>query len=233
MCGRYTQQHSWGELVEIYRIPEPEIGPRKQQPTYNATPTQALPVVRPVEGGRQLVMANWGLIPHWLRDLTQKPHSTINARSDRIREAPTYRDPFKRSRCLVPMSGWYEWQAVTPKKKQPFYLRARSEPVAFAGVMDTWTGDGREPITSFALVTTEPADSIRYVHHRMPLVLDEAHFETWMRGTPDEAAALMVPYAGELEAWEVSTRVNRPANDDASLIEPLAAKAPKAAGSLL
>jgi putative SOS response-associated peptidase YedK len=120
------------------------------------------------------------------------------------------------------MSGWYEWQVVTPKIKRPFYLKAKSEPIAFAGVSDTWAGDGKAPVTSFAIVTTEPAKSIRYVHQRMPLVLDEAQFDTWMRDTPDEAAALMRPYAGELEAWEVSSRINKPQNNDAALIEPLA-----------
>jgi putative SOS response-associated peptidase YedK len=82
-----------------------------------------LPIVRPAGNGRELVMAGWGLVPFWLKpdQLGKQPYSTINARDDRVQTAPTYREPFKKRRCLVTATGWYEWQKLTPKVKRPFH----------------------------------------------------------------------------------------------------------------
>ena len=148
-----------------------------------------MPIIRPAGNGRELVMAGWGLVPFWLKpdQLAKQPYSTINARAETIQTAPTYREPFKKRRCLVPASGWYEWQKLDEKgkKKRPYHFKPKAEPFALAGVYDVWRGDGGRAITSFAIVTTDAAPSVKQYHHRMPVVLDDAQFDDWMRGTPE------------------------------------------------
>jgi putative SOS response-associated peptidase YedK len=219
MCGRYTHDLTWSQIVALYRLTMPEEKPDHVRQTYNAAPTQPLPIIRPVEGGgRELIIAGWGLIPFWLKSLDEKAVSTINARAETIREKPTFRQSFDKRRCLVPATGWYEWQEAGTKKR-PIFMRAKAQPFAFAGIWDRWAGDGGPGVISFAIVTTDAAPSVAAFHNRMPVVLDPEQFDTWMLGTPDEAAALMRPYAGDVDAWEVSTRVNSPRNNDATLIE--------------
>jgi putative SOS response-associated peptidase YedK len=91
--------------------------PERLKPSYNVCPTDVMPIVRPAGNGRELVMAGWGLVPFWLKpeELRKQPYATINARSDRIQTAPTYREPFKKRRCIVPTTGWYEWQKTGAK----------------------------------------------------------------------------------------------------------------------
>jgi putative SOS response-associated peptidase YedK len=96
---------------------------------------------------------------------------TINARAETIRTAPTYHEPFKTKRCLVPATGWYEWQKLDAKKR-PIHMCPKAEPFALAGVYDLWKGDGGRAITSFA-VTTDAALSVAQYHKRMPVVLDD------------------------------------------------------------
>ena len=106
MCGRYTYKLSWAEIVALYRLTLPDEPPERLRPSYNVAPTQVMPIIRPAGNGRELVLAAWGLVPFWLKpdQLGKQPYATINARSDRIQTAPTYREPFKKRRCLVPAS---------------------------------------------------------------------------------------------------------------------------------
>jgi putative SOS response-associated peptidase YedK len=149
----------------------------------------------------------------------ERPYATINARSDRIQTAPTYREPFKKRRCLVPTTGWYEWQKTSAKTKKPFHFQPKTAPFAFAGVYDVWKGDGRMAITSFAIVTTDAAPSTQQYHDRMPLVLEGSQFEDWMRRLPEVAAEMMKPYAGAIEAWEVGAEVGNVKNNRPELME--------------
>lgn len=218
---------TWQQIVNLYRLTLPDEPPKGLRPTFNAAPTQVLPIVRPIEEGpgvklpdrRELVMAGWGLIPFWTKDLSAKAYSTINARADSIRSKPTYRQSFEKRRCLVPATGWYEWQDVGAKRKRPIHMRPTTSPWAFAGVWDVWKGDGGPGVTSFAIVTTDAAPSLRQYHNRMPVILEARHFDQWMLGSADEAAALMTPYGGEVEAWEVSTAVGNPRNNRPGLLQ--------------
>jgi putative SOS response-associated peptidase YedK len=144
MCGRYTYKLTWAEIVSLYQLTLPEDEPPGLKPSYNVAPTHVMPIIRPAGNGRELVMAGWGLVPFWLKpeQLGKQPYSTINARAETIRTAPTYREPFKTKRCLVPATGWYEWQKLDAKKKRPIHMCAKSTPFALAGVYDVWKGDG-------------------------------------------------------------------------------------------
>jgi len=217
MCGRYTYKLSWAEIVKLYRLTLPEEQPAGLRPNYNVAPTQIMPIIRPAGNGRELVMAGWGLIPFWLKPdrLGQQPYATFNARADRIRTAPTYREPFKKRRCLVPASGWYEWQKIGARAKTPSHFRPKAQPFALGGVYDVWNADGKSSITSFSIVTTAAAPATAKFHDRMPLVLDEGQFDDWMRGPPDLAAEMMKPYQGAIDVWQVgaevgNVRINRP-----------------------
>lgn len=221
MCGRYTHLLTWSQIVSLYRLTLPEEEPKGLKPNYNVAPTTVMPIIRPSGNGRELAMAGWGLVPYWLRpeQLGQQPYSTINARADRIQTAPTYREPFKKRRCLVPASGWYEWQKINSKTKKPFHFRPKAEPFAFAGVYDVWRADGGPGITSFAIVTTDAAPSTKAYHDRMPVILEESQFEDWMRGPPELAAEMMQPYGGTIEAWEVGAEVGNVRNNRPELMD--------------
>lgn len=221
MCGRYTYKLTWAEIVSLYRLTLPDKPPEQLRENYNVAPTNVMPIIRPSGNGRELVMAGWGLVPYWLKadQLGKQPYSTINARSDRIQTAPTYREPFRKRRCLVPTTGWYEWQRINAKTKRPFHFRPTAEPFAFAGVYDVWKADGGAAITSFAIVTTDAAPSTAAYHDRMPLVLDESQFEDWLRGPTELAAEMMEPYGGTIEAWEVDAAVGNVRNNRPELME--------------
>ena len=225
MCGRYTYKLTWQQIVNLYRLTMPDAEPEKLRPNYNVAPTTVMPIIRPSGNGRELVMAGWGLIPFWLKpeNLSKQPYSTINARAETIQTAPTYREPFKTRRCLVPATGWYEWQDMGKgKKKKPIHMQPKSAPFAFAGVWDVWKGDGGAGLTSFSIVTTNAAPSVNAYHNRMPVVLDDSQFDDWMRSTPERAATLMQPYAGGIDAWEVSADVGNVRNNQVDLPDPVA-----------
>ena len=145
-------------------------------------------------------------------------HAVVQAyRQASVKFHPLGIEPFKTRRC--PATGWYEWQKTGAKSKTPFHFRPKATPFAFAGVYDIWKGDGGRAITSFAIVTTDAATSTRQYHDRMLLVLDESQFDDWMRAPADVAAGTMKPYAGAIEAWEVSSAVGNVRNDRPDLIE--------------
>jgi putative SOS response-associated peptidase YedK len=221
MCGRYTHKLSWQQIVELYRLTLPDEKPDTLGPSYNVAPTDVMPIVRPAGNGRELVMAGWGLVPFWMKAqaLGRQAYATFNARADKIQAAPTFREPFRKRRCLVPATGWYEWQKIDARTKQPHHFRPKARPFAFAGVYDVWKGDGRAAITSFSIVTTEAATSTAPYHDRMPMVLEESQFEDWMRAPPAEAAKMMKPYDGEIETWPVDAAVGNVRNNRPELME--------------
>src|SRR5215510_15069702 len=114
MCGRYTHKLSWAEIVKLCQLTLPDQEPAGFKASYNVAPTDVMPIIRPAGNGRELIMAIWGLVPFWMKleQMGKQAYSTINARDDRIQTAATYREPFKKRRCLVPASGWYEWQKI-------------------------------------------------------------------------------------------------------------------------
>lgn len=223
MCGRYTNRLSWREMVELYRITE-GVAPRNDwQARYNIAPTQHAPVVRihPETGGRELALFRWSLVPAWSAGPDSR-FSMINARAETVREKPAYRSAFKQRRCLVPASGFYEWQ-TGEDGKQPYHIGLESgEPFAFAGLWEHWQPkDDREPIDSFTIIVTEANVKLQPIHDRMPVILAPEDHEAWLTGDPDTAAAMLRPFPAEaMTAYPISRRVNKPENDDPGVIEP-------------
>jgi len=165
----------------------------------------------------------WGLVPFWWsKPLKELKLATFNARAETVAEKPFFREAFKRNRCLIPVSGYYEWQD-TPSGKQPWYFTARngSPALTIAGLWDEWRDKANgETLKSCTMIITEPNEFVAEVHNRMPVLLTEQEFEPWLSGTT--GLELLKPAPDDLlQRWPVSKRVNssRAPDDDPTLIE--------------
>ena len=222
MCGRYVLTTPGEVLAELFEVPQPvELAAR-----YNIAPTQAVPIVRTAEGGgRELVFAAWGLIPHWAKERAIG-NRLINARAESLAEKPAFRSAFKHRRCLIPADGFYEWKTEAAGK-QPYFLHlAGGGPFAFAGLWERWTDPAtHEPLDSCTIVTTAPNALAATVHDRMPAILPRERHALWLDPAtfdPVALGALLAPIpADAMAAFPVSKRVNSPANEDPRCIEPL------------
>lgn len=220
MCGRFTYFFTWSEIhaqleafVEsLSRAMRDTAGPAA---SYNAAPKQQVPVLRLDDGQIGPAMMQWWLVPHWSKEATSR-YATFNARSETAATTPAFRDSFKRRRCVLPASGFYEWQKTGDKSKQPHYItRADGMPLFFAGLWDCW----RDELESCTVLTTTPNEDMRALHDRMPCILEPEDVERWITA-PD--ASLLRPAAdGVLQTWPVSSRVGQVRNNDRSLIDPL------------
>jgi putative SOS response-associated peptidase YedK len=217
MCGRFTQSYTWRELVELYRLTQPA---RNLQPRYNIAPTTAIDVVRLADTGPELVPMRWGLIPGWWKKTAKEVPSTFNARAETIAEKPMFRSAFKRTRSIVPASGYYEWRTVE-KAKQPYFISAADGAVlSIAGLWDQWKDPATgEVISSCTLIVTAANEFARHIHDRMPVLLDHRDIDAWLTGKA--GVDLLRPAPNDLlRMWPVSTRVNVSGrgDDDPSLI---------------
>ncbi len=222
MCGRYVIISTPEAIRALFGYGEqPNFPPR-----YNVAPTQPIPIVRLADGKRSFALMRWGLIPAWVKDPKTFP-LLINARGESVLEKPAFRNALRRRRCLIPTDGFYEWKAGPPK--QPYFVRAKHVaegapvPLAFAGLYETWTGPNGEELDTAAIVTTSANRTLAGFHDRMPVFVSPKDFELWLdcgRFEAEEAAALIKPADDDLlEAYPVSTAVNRVANDSAALLE--------------
>lgn len=142
MCGRYTHRHTWPEIVALYRLTQPAVAPNDFGPRYNIAPTQRALVVRERDGKREAAMLRWGLIPFWAKD-AKIAYKTINARSETVATAPSFRAAWKSRRCLIPTSGFYEW-AKTAGGKQPYLIGFKDRrPFLVRGAMGELEGQGK------------------------------------------------------------------------------------------
>jgi putative SOS response-associated peptidase YedK len=219
MCGRFTLEPT-AKFYKRFGIANrlPELGPR-----YNIAPGTMVPVIVATEEKR-LVLMRWGLIPHWAKD-EKTAYKMINARVETLTTRPAYRGLLSSHRCVVPASGFYEWKAEGRGKIPYFIHPSHEEFVAFAGLYDVWRPAGTETeISTFTIVTTEADTVVGRVHNRMPVMLRRELEDAWLDPDRPAAAALEILRASRsvpVEAYPVSTRVNRPSIDDASLIEPI------------
>ncbi|HQR45098.1 MAG TPA: SOS response-associated peptidase [Thermoanaerobaculia bacterium] len=217
MCGRYFFFTPADIVAERFRL----TGAPPLRPRYNIAPQSEAPVIVAEGGARRLVPMRWGLVPSWSKDAASA-YRMINARAETAPEKPSFRGPFRRQRALVPADGFYEWKREGAGKR-PFALwLASREPFAMAGLWDRWkTPEGGE-LLSFTILTTAASASVSPIHDRMPVILPPAAEATWLDPGQSEGAlkALLVPFAGELEAVPLSTAVNNPRNDGPELLAP-------------
>jgi putative SOS response-associated peptidase YedK len=230
MCGRYVIISTPEAIRALFGYQEqPNFPPR-----YNVAPTQPVPMVRLVDGKRSFTLMRWGLLPSWVKDPKAFP-LLINARGESVLEKPAFRNAMRRRRCLIPTDGFYEWQVgeYAGGPKRPYFVRAkkdaagRASPLAFAGLYETWTGPNGEELDTVAIVTTSANRTLAAIHDRMPVFVLKEAFDLWLdcaRVEANVAAALIRPAPDDLlEAYEISTAVNRVANDSEVLLQPLSA----------
>ena len=233
MCGRYLL-HADPKLIErAFRAEFSQI-PRELVPRWNIAPTQRVPIVRNQPGlelkivrqgegrGRELATVRWGLIPAWAKD-PAIGNRMINARAEGVADKPAFRSAFRTRRCIVPASGFYEWQRQGRGAKQPYLIRRKdSLPIGFAGLWESWEDRATgEVVETCTIITCPPNALMAELHDRMPVILDLADYERWLDPSIPGGEELLQPCPAEwLEAMPVSTKVNSPRNDDESIIQP-------------
>ena len=217
MCGRFTQRYTWQELVALYRLTVPASN---LEPRYNVAPTTTIDAIISRDGKLELARMRWGLCPSWWKKSLKELPATFNARAETVTEKPMFRAAFKRTRCLIPASGYYEWKAI-PDGKQPFYITGKEDPVlSFAGLWDEWKDpETGKPIKSATIIVTAANKFAAQIHDRMPVLLAPKQFEPWLSGKAGADTLKSAP-ENALRMWPVSRRVNKVGNDnDPTLVE--------------
>lgn len=226
MCGRYFQQRGPASVARYFETVNPVPN---TPPSWNRAPTQDALVVRrhPESGARHLDPLRWGLVPRWASD-PSVGSKMINARSEGIAEKPSFREAFRKRRCLVTADGFYEWRSEG-KAKQPFAIGlAGGAPMALAGLWEGWRAPDGSIMRTCTIVTGEANAKLAQMHHRMPMILPREAWPLWLgeeAGEPADWLALLRPCPPEqVLAWPVSARVNKVAENDAGLLarDPLA-----------
>ena len=203
MCGRYTLHPKAGTveaLIDFFQLPREIFA--LIQPRYNIAPTQPVLIVR--QDNQKMVADHvlWGLIPSWSQD--GKPNaSLINARGETLAQKASFRNSYKRRRCIIPATGFYEWQ-TSGKTKQPYYITPKNAPLfAFAGLWDEWDGPNGENLRSCCVVTTQANSIMEKFHDRMPVILEKKDFSTWL--SHNEDTLVVEPLLKSLDSAEMQT----------------------------
>lgn len=216
MCGRTSLFVDRSTLED--RFDAEIVADGGYRPRFNIAPGEPLEVITNTAAD-EIDQYYWGLIPPWAEEPDE---GIINARSETAAEKNAFRDAWDSRPCLVLSSGFYEWKDTNGGPKEPYRVYRPDDPAfAMAGLWEPWTGDDGETINSVTILTTEPNDLMEPIHDRMPVVLPRDAEETWLTADAATRAELCQPYsAGDLDAYPISTRVNNPDNDDATVIEP-------------
>jgi putative SOS response-associated peptidase YedK len=217
MCGRYSLA-CIDDLCGRFRIIDPAIGFRSH---FNIAPGSTNPVIVAHERA-EAVMMQWGLVPHWAKDITVT-NRPINARAESLAEKPMFRDLLRSQRCLVPASGFFEWKHDWGRKI-PFYIHVKDDLVfGFAGLYDVWRNPAGTTLRTYTIITTTANTLMAPIHDRMPVILKQDDEMRWLSRDvlpADEVHRILAPYpAGLMEAYPVSERVNRTDADDKQVIE--------------
>jgi putative SOS response-associated peptidase YedK len=225
MCGRYFRRSDKQQIAEAFRLGLPTTF--EILPSFNVAPQTFQPVARlsSETGERELVPMRWGLVPFWAKE-SKVAFSTINAKSETLSTSPAFREAFKRRRCLIPLDGFYEWQPLSPKLKQPYAVGLTSGALfAVAGLWDRWKDKATGLyLETFTIITTDPNPLMEPFHNRMPVIVRPGDYERWL--APADPARLPVdllrPYPEEeMQAWKVASAVGNVRNDSQELIAPL------------
>ncbi len=218
MCGRF----SFSPLAKIIENRFDVKVDSNYKPRYNSAPTQNLAVISNKDP-EVLSYYRWGLIPFWAKD-AKIGSRMINAKAETITEKPSFRNPFKRKRCLVLSDGFFEWKKISPKEKIPYRILMKDESLfSLAGIWDTWKNEENELIDSFSILTIGPNELMANIHNRMPVILSRKDEETWLsENNEDVLKNLLKPFPSEeMTAYPISKLVNSAANDTPQILEPV------------
>jgi len=206
-------------LKELFGLQEvPQLEPR-----YNVTPSQLSAVVRNQGDRNRLDLLKWGLVPAWSKDPGLGSHM-INARSETVYEKPAFRHAIKYRRCIIPTSGFYEWELSGEQRKQPWFIRmADHSPMCLAGLWESWKAPDGSQLETFAVMTTSANKLMAPIHERMPVILHSDSFNLWLSHNmhdPEQLQPFYQPFpAFGMTACKVSDLVNNPRNDSPACIE--------------
>lgn len=221
MCGRvgFFDDVTWTRaVIKNFGDVTNKIG--TFDPHYNIAPSQPLATL--LNNG-EYTYTHFGLIPHWMKE---KKAVSINARAETLTEKPSFKNPYKRKRCLIPVNGFFEWKKEG-KNKIPYWIHStEGDFFALAGLWEQWHNkDTGEIITSSAIITTEPNEIMKPIHDRMPVILKEDDWKLWLDKEVKEVEVLnplLKPFDSKfMEAYKVSTYVNSPIHDDIKAITPI------------
>jgi len=224
MCGRFTLAVSTWDVIEEYFSIDASGEHADLTPRYNIAPSQDIAVVvKPdATSDRALTMMRWGLIPHWAKD-SKIGYKMINAKAETLAEKPSYRTAYKKRRCLIPATGFYEWVTINGRKQPQYIHREDNGIFAFAGLWEHWAHDDQS-IYSTTIITTAADEKIEAIHHRMPVILPLCNHDDWLNPDLQETGVLQSLLVSETETlahYPISTQVNSPRNQGASLIEKI------------
>lgn len=223
MCGRYALSCDGAALMQAFGVEETI----RWSPRYNVAPTQTVVALAQHRSTLTVLEPHWGLVPKWAADRKGSAR-LINARAETVAEKPSFRQAFKKGRCLLPATGYYEW-VKRGNAKQPYHIRALSgRLLVFAGLWDTWSDANKDPYHSCAIITCGANEDLAGLHHRMPVILTPEDYGTWLEettATADLLKLLRPAASGLLHPFPVSTFVNSPRNDSPECTQPLAPQA--------
>jgi putative SOS response-associated peptidase YedK len=225
MCGRAYKTYTDQELIYRYLNSRPPAFP-DLKPNYNMTPSQESWAVRISEGKKELALMRWGLVPFWAKDIkSTERYSLINAKAEEVREKRSYKSAFEKRRCIVPVSGFFEWKKEGSSRKRPYCIRLKNEPImSLAGIWESWRGNEKdEPLLSFSILTTTANEALNPIHERMPVILDRMDEELWLRSDSEaDRLALLKPCPAEwIDVYPISTLVNSPKNNSPEILQPI------------
>lgn len=210
------------ELEEAF--PWVEFG-SGHQPRYNIAPSQNVLVI-PNQPGNRSAFFRWGLIPHWAKDM-DIGNKMINARSETLADKPSFKQPFKSRRCLIPTSGFYEWKKEGSGKVPHYITSEDGKPFAFAGLWEIWNPGGIDPVHSFTIITTDANETLKPVHHRMPVILMPSEYKSWLGledvSEEDLKELMKSRPLGNIKLYPVSKTVNSPKNDSPECVQKASA----------
>lgn len=219
MCGRFALQKPTDVLRLLFGLEGSPEWPSR----FNIAPTQAILAVRPGAGEdigelntgpTSICLLRWGLIPGWSKD-PSIASSLINARAETIAFKPSFRAAYQRRRCLIPVSGFYEWKKIGAAKQPYKITMADGAPFALAGIWERWQGADGSDVDTCSIITCVANDDVAHLHGRMPVILNAPDYEPWMREAGRAASKFLRPFKGPvpLVTAPVSLKVNNVRND--------------------
>lgn len=238
MCGRIVLTHKVEEIYKRYDVTVPDSSwdiPLEEdnklyssdniKPSYNIAPGMNLLCAFIKDGVHDIRYMKWGLVPFWSKDLNMG-YKTFNARSETIHRKPTFRSAFRKQRCLIPITGFYEWKRSEDRKtKQPYFFKHKDDEIlSLAGIWERWNGDGETNLFTCSIVTTTPNDLMSPIHDRMPVILSREDEYLWLSNESDKDSLkeLMIPYkSDDLACYPVSTLCNSTKIDVPECIEEI------------
>jgi putative SOS response-associated peptidase YedK len=225
MCGRYVRRSDKQRIAEAFHVRNDVSGLAMPPEDYNIAPSTFQPVIRDSreDGSREMVLMRWGMVPFFTKDAASvKGLSTINAKAETVATSPTWRTPFRKRRCLVPASAFYEWKRIDTKTKEPYAFTLPGKQIfAFAGLWDAWKDAQGHWLQSFAIVTTDANEVMAPVHTRMPVILHERDYDRWLSREETEQLPvdLLRPFEAEgMERQKANAAVGNVRNNGVEML---------------